>query len=90
MNKKQPTNLTQSSSLFMQTAMPSFYPSTRHRTLITTNLTERDDDDPDSIYKEAFITQIFQHWKIKALEHQQALNNSTNNQITKSFFSSTC
>ena len=51
--------------------MPSFYPSTRQRTLISKHLTDHDDT-PDSIYKEAFIIQIFQHWKIKTLEHQHA------------------
>ncbi|CAF4039938.1 unnamed protein product [Rotaria magnacalcarata] len=58
--------------------MPSFYPSTRHRTLITKQLSNHDDDDPDSIYKEAFIIEIFQHWKAKALEHQHSVNNPEN------------
>ena len=80
--EQQSTNLTDSSPLITNSTMPSFYPpSARHRTILTKQLTNRDDDDEhdhDSISKEAFIIQIFQHWKIKALEHQQALNASAN------------
>ena len=65
--------------------MPSFYPSTRNRALIAKHLTEHDDDEPNSIYKDALIIQIFQHWKIKTLEHQQAINNAKNLTITHHF-----
>ncbi|CAF3736298.1 unnamed protein product [Rotaria socialis] len=61
-----------------QSNMPSFYPSTRHRTLITKQLSNHDDDDSDSIYKETFIIEIFQHWKAKALEHQHSIDNPEN------------
>ena len=66
------------------TKMPSYYPSTRHRTLITKHLSD-DDDHPNSIHNEELIIQIFQHWKIKTLEHQQALNNSRNNTTSNHF-----
>lgn len=68
--------------------MPSFYPSTRSRTLIAKHLAEHHDDDddaPNSIYKDALIIQIFQHWKIKTLEHQQAINNGKNLAMTHHF-----
>jgi hypothetical protein len=78
-HEQQQTNLSEPSSLLTQTTMPSFYPSTRHRTLLTSHLSEHDDDDdPNAIYKDTLIIQIFQHWKIKTLEHQQAINNSKN------------
>nr|ACD88961.1 PKD channel [Adineta vaga] len=73
------TNLPAHTSILTNTNMPSFYPATRHRSFISKHLTDHDDDDdPDSIYKEAFIVQIFQHWKLKTLEHQQALHNPEN------------
>ena len=74
-SNEQATDLTRSSSPPTDPAMPSFYPPTRQRSIISKHLTHDDDDESDSIYKEAFIIQIFQHWKIKTLEHQQALNN---------------
>jgi hypothetical protein len=69
------------------TEMPNYYSSTRHRTLITKHVSD-DDDQPNSVPNEEFIIQIFQHWKIKTLEHQQALNNSGNN-TTSNHFSQT-
>ena len=77
--EQQQTELSEPSSLLTQTDMPSFYSSPRHRALITSHVTEHDDDyDPNAIYKDALILQIFQHWKIKTLEHQQAINNAKN------------
>ena len=84
-SKEPATDLTRSSSQSIERAMPSFYPSTRQRTLITKHLTAQDDDESDSVYKEAFIIQIFQHWKIKTLEHQQTLNNRDKNSGTDHF-----
>jgi hypothetical protein len=80
-HEQQQTKLTEHSTLINRSKMPSFYPPSRHRTLITSHFSDHDDDDDHShsIYKEEFILQIFQHWKIKTLEHQQALNNSGTN-----------
>jgi hypothetical protein len=84
--EQQQTKLTESSSLLTRSEMPSFYSSTRDGTIITKHLTDHhDDDDPDSIDKEAFILQIFQHWKIKTLEHQHAINQSKNNTTSNHF-----
>ena len=56
--------------------MPTLYStSTRQRTLAAKHLSGHDDD-PESIYKDALIIQIFQHWRIKTLEHQ---HNEKNN-----------
>jgi hypothetical protein len=75
------TKLTEQSSLLTRSTMPSFYPSTRQRTFLTKHLT--DDDDSDSIYKEAFIIQVFQHWKIKTLEHQHPENITAPNHFSQ-------
>jgi len=84
--QQQNSELTDPSSVLSRSIMPSFHPSTRHRTLITKHLTEQDEeDDPNSIYKDAFIIQIFQHWKVKTLEHHQVLNNATNLSTTNHF-----
>lgn len=79
------TDLSRSSSQSTERAMPNFHPSTRQRTLISKHLTDQDDDESDSVYKEAFIIQVFQHWKIKTLEHQQTLNNREKNPGTDNF-----
>jgi hypothetical protein len=88
--QQQQKELTEPSSIVTRTEMPSFYPATKHRTLITKQLTDRDDDDdddPNSIYKEAFIVQIFQHWRDKTFEHQHAMNHSGNNTTSDDFSS---
>jgi len=76
---------TEHTPISTRSEMPSFYPPTRHRTFLSKHLTDHDDDDPDSIYKEAFIVQIFQHWKIKTLEHQHGINNSGNTTTSNHF-----
>lgn len=58
--------------------MPTHYSATRQRTLAAKHLSGHDDD-PDSIYKDALIIQIFQHWRIKTLEHQHNEKNHLNN-----------
>jgi hypothetical protein len=83
-HKQQQTKLSESSSLLKRTEMPSFYSSTRDQTHITKHLADHEDDS-DSIYKEAFIIQIFQHWKIKTLEHQHGINNSGTNNTSNHF-----
>jgi hypothetical protein len=75
-HEQQQTQLSESSSLLTRSEMPSFYPPSGNRSLITKHLIDHQDDDSDSISNEAFIIQIFQHWKIKTLEHQHATNNS--------------
>ncbi|CAF0847318.1 unnamed protein product [Rotaria sp. Silwood1] len=75
--EQQQTILAEHPSLLIKSEMPSFYPPTGHRTFLNKHLANHDDD-PDSIYKEAFIIEIFQHWKAKALEHQHTVNNSEN------------
>lgn len=75
---EQQTKFLTSSPLITQANMPSFHPSTRHRPLVTRQLSNTDNDDPDPIYKDALIIEIFQHWKAKALEHQNSINNAEN------------
>lgn len=58
--------------------MPTLYPSTRQRTLAAKHLSGHDDES-DSIYKDALIIQIFQHWRIKTLEHQHNEKNPLHN-----------
>ncbi|CAF2636795.1 unnamed protein product [Rotaria sp. Silwood2] len=81
---QQQTKFAQHSLLLIESEMPSFYPSTGHRTFISKHLTNPDDDS-DSIYKEAFIVEIFQHWKAKALEHQHTINNPENITTSNNF-----
>ena len=88
--EQEQTQLTKSTTLLTSASMPSFYPTSRNRTLIAKHLAQRNDDDDDddtthSIYKDALIIQIFQHWKIKTIEHQQALNNANNLHMTHHF-----
>lgn len=74
---------TETTSVIRAQTMPTFYPSTRQRTLAAKHLTGQDDE-ADSIYKDAFIIQVFQHWRIKTLEHQQMeRNHATNNQFSQ-------
>ncbi|CAF1403801.1 unnamed protein product [Adineta ricciae] len=75
---KSTSTLPAHTSVLTESTMPSYYPQTRHRPFISRHLADHDDDDSDSTYKEAFIVQVFQHWKLKTLEHQQALHNPAN------------
>ncbi|CAF1129941.1 unnamed protein product [Adineta steineri] len=77
-HEQQQTNLSEHTPVLTSSTMPSFYPPTRHRPFISKHISDHDDDDSDSIYNQAFIVQVFQHWKIKTLEHQQALHNAAN------------
>ncbi|CAF1304997.1 unnamed protein product [Adineta steineri] len=84
-HEQQQTNLSEHTPVLTSSTMPSFYPPTRHRPFISKHISDHDDDDSDSIYNQAFIVQVFQHWKIKTLEHQQALHNAANNTTPNHF-----
>lgn len=75
--EQEQTALPQHAQVLARSSMPSFHPPTRHRPFISKHLMTDDtehDGDPDAICKEAFIVQLFQHWKAKTVEHQHALS----------------